>query len=198
MILGSGRIPPGGWAFEVQPGVKLEAINKEELIKRIFEYRVRNNIPIGDIERDISDFYCSRWPTACHKEPADYGHKGQPVEHTEPMLNRVSRFASLLLVRQPKGGFPLIERTQAIERAKVCAGCSANLPWRVGCRGCSNNTAVLLAQLRKTSATPHDPQLNACRHAGWCCATAVWFPKQFLELSPSQKAALPVHCWAKE
>ncbi len=186
-----------GYHFEVQPGVKLEAINKEELIKRIFEYRVRANIPIGDIDRDISDYYCARWPTACHKEPSDYGHKVS-VENTEPLLNRVSRFASLLLVRQPKGGFPLIDRAEAITRAKTCAGCNANQPWRVGCKGCSNNTAVILAQLRKTASTPSDPQLNACRHAGWCCATAVWLPKQFLELAPSQRTALPAHCWIKE
>ena len=105
MKLNRGKQPPNGWHFKVAEGVVLHAVNEEELIKQIFEYRLRNNIPVGDIERDIDAYYCARWPTACHKEPIDHSPDTAPrAPLSETLLNRVSRWAAALIHAQPKGG----------------------------------------------------------------------------------------------
>lgn len=199
MKVSRGRIPPGGWHFEVAPGVKLEAIDEETLVKRIFEYRLRNGIPIGDIERDIDNYYCSNWPDACHKEPHDWNPEiSAPSVSVEPLLNRVSRWASLLAHGQPKGGYALVSAAEAQARGKICVGCSHNQHWRVGCRGCSNSTAILLGQMRKLQSSQHHGDLSGCTQCGWDNATAVWLPTDALQIPDTTKANLPERCWRKK
>lgn len=201
MKLGRGRVPPNGWHFEVVPGLKLEAPNEESLTKLIFEYRLRNNIPIGDIERDIDNYYCARWPTACHKEPKDWNPEVPSAVANaglvEPLLNRVSRWASMLLHRQPKGGYSLVSAALAQTRGNACVGCPKNQSWRMGCRGCSSNTAVLLTQMRKLQTSQHHGDLMGCSVCGWDNQTAVWLPEESLEISKEQAEALPERCWRK-
>jgi hypothetical protein len=188
-----GRTPPGGWHYEVSPHPRLEAINEEELIKLIFEYRLRNNLPIGDIERDLDNYYCSRWPEACQKEQADWGIPQPEVTHVEPLLNRVTRWVSQLIRTQPRGGYELVSAEEAARRGSICAGCPKNQPWRVGCRGCSNSTASASAALRKMLSSRQHGDLHACEMGGWDNQTAVWMPKESLE----EPAGLPERCWRR-
>lgn len=198
MKLGRGRVPPGGWHFIVAPNVRLEAINEEELIKLIFEYRLRNNIPVGDIERDIDDYYCSRYPDACHREPKDEpGRENVPSEVAEPLLQRVSRWAALQIHAQPKGGYELVPLEQANARGLICVGCPNNRHWRSGCSGCSSSAAAVLAQLRKLQVSRHQGDLTGCQICGWDNATAVWMPTSVLPLTQGQLDSLPDRCWRK-
>jgi hypothetical protein len=197
--IGRGKVPPNGWHFEVVPGLRLEAINEEELVKLIFEYRLRHNIPVGDIERDIDDYYCSRWPKACHKEPKDWVSNPDQVGHVsaEPLLKRVTRWAALMIHGQPKGGYSLINVDEANRRANICVGCPRNQGWRGGCAGCSSSTATVLAQLRKVQSVKQQGNLMGCQVGGWDNATAVWMPATELPLTDDQLKALPDRCWRK-
>jgi len=197
--IGRGKVPPNGWHFLVAPGVTLEAVNEEELVKRIFEYRLRNNIPIGDIERDIDDYYCARWPKACHKEAKDWENipGTTPGVVSEPMLNRVTRWAALMVHGQPKGGYQLVSADEANRRANICVGCPRNQPWRVGCTGCSSSSATVLAQLRKLQATKQQGNLMGCQISGWDNSTAAWMPLSSLPLTEGQIQQLPERCWRK-
>lgn len=204
MNLSRGKQPPQragySWHYEVAPGVVMTAVNEEGLTKQIFEYRMRHNIPIGDIERDIDRYYCERWPSCCHKEDADWspGGDGPASPPSEPFVNRVARWASLLLHRLPRGGFQLVPDSEATRRGTICAGCPKNQPWRVGCKGCSNATATLLAQLRNLKSSKSHASLYGCQIGGWDNATAVWMDVQQLELTDAQKAGLPDRCWRKQ
>jgi hypothetical protein len=56
--LNRGRKPPssdgsGMWEFPVAPKVMLRAMTEEALKQQIFEWRLRNGQPVGDIEREI-------------------------------------------------------------------------------------------------------------------------------------------------
>jgi hypothetical protein len=196
--LNRGKTPPNGWHFEVAPDVKLEAINEEELTKLIFEYRLRNNLPLGDIERDIDEYYCTRWPTACHREPKDWPEvSADNAPHAQPMMNRVARWAAMLLHLQPKGGYPLVSAEEAARRGLICVGCPHNQPWRGGCSGCTSNAATLLAQMRQTQSSRHNGSLSGCDVAGWDNQTSVWMPKEVLPVTESQEAELPSRCWRK-
>jgi len=196
--VGRGRIPPNGWHFQISPGVRLEAINEEELTKQIFEHRLRNNIPIGDIERDIDDYYCTKWPQACHKEPKDLGDgTGPDSPPAEKQIHRVARWASSMIHGQPKGGYTLVSMEEANRRADLCVGCTRNQPWRVGCSGCNNSTTTVLAQIRKTQSSRQQGNLMSCAVAGWDNATAVFMPKEDLKVTDGQLQALPPRCWRK-
>lgn len=197
MKVSRGKIPPGGWHFELAPGHVINAINEEKLVAMIFEYRARNNLPVGDIEREIDDYYCKRWPEACQKEPSDYSPVGPSGERREPMLNRVTRWASQLAMRMPRGGFQIELKNEAERRAGVCFACPKNVPWKSGCAGCSQTTTTLLMQLRNLQITEKAGNLMGCEVCGWDNMTAVHLDPALTPLSEAQENALPERCWRR-
>ena len=199
MKVGRGRVPHGGWNYPVAPGVKLEAVSRDILHQRIFEYRLRNNIEIGDIERDVDDYYCRNWPDSCDKEPHEYQkNPGAERVYAEALINRVSRWASMILKTMPRGGVEMVTAQEATSRGNVCANCPKNTPWRIGCVGCSASTVAVLSQIKKLGRTPQDAKLLACSVAGWETSTAIWMPASFLKLTDDQLKALPANCWRRE
>ena len=201
MKLNRGKIPPGNgglWFYDVPPTPRLEANNEPALTKLIFEYRLRNNLPIGDIERDIDSFYCERFPSACNKEPSDYfPATGQPAPPRESLLNRVSRWAAYMVTRMPRGGYQLVSQAEADRRNKICAICPKNVPWKNGCVGCSATTATLLTQLRQMKSSKQQGNLMACAVIGADNVTSVWMPLESLPLTDDQVRQLPKECWKK-
>lgn len=201
MKLAKGRTPPSDgeshWRFPVASGVMLRTKGHQPLIEAVFEYRLRNNIPIGDIERDISAYYCRLYPGFCHEEASDI-NPALPAVSSEPILNRVSRWASVLAHRQPRGGYALVAKDEAERRAAICAACPRqDNGWRGGCGGCSSVTLQLLQALKNLRTTPRDGNLGACSIIGWGNATAVHLPMSVLETTPEQQAALPDACWRR-
>ncbi len=186
MILKTGKTPPEGWHFEVAPGVTLRDVTREKLIESIFDYRVRNNVPQTDIVKDIDDYYCSRWPTACIQEAKEH------VDTRETMLARVSRWVAMLAARMPRGGFPLASKAVTEARAAICAGCPRNRPWKGTCSSCSASTAALTKQVRQLRSTTRDDQLFGCEVNGWDNAAAVHLTKESLTF---KKDSIPQNCW---
>lgn len=188
------RTPPGGWHFPVDAKVKLEAHDKKTLLDRMFEYRIRNGIPTGNEEADLDNYICTKWKDACNKEPKDYGHPTKRYA-SENLLYRVSRWAASIIDRMPRGGYPIIARTEADKRGAICAACPQNKNWRTGCRGCSGSTVSLLNQARRMQKSP--PGLMGCQIAGWDNGTAVFFPNERLPISEEMRQSLPDNCWRK-
>lgn len=54
-----GMVMPDGWHFQVNPSLRLEADTFPELIKVVEEYRVSNNMPIGEPLDDVVNYICS-------------------------------------------------------------------------------------------------------------------------------------------
>lgn len=192
-----GRIPPGGWHFVLEDGSRIDAATEELLIRLIFEHRMRMGIAVGDITRDIDDYYCSKWPEHCQKEPHEYANVNIPRQPSdESLLNRVARWASILSRQMPKGGYGLVSEQEATKRAAICIGCPRNTAWRTGCPGCSSATASLLASLRNLRHLGCDGRLYACKVIGWDNATAVHLEKKE-PLTENQKQTVCEKCWAK-
>jgi hypothetical protein len=183
------------WHFP-QGDVVLHANGHQQLIEAIFEYRLRNHIEIGDIERDVDDYYCGRWPDFCHSEPSDRD-PSIPRVSGETMLNRVSRWASGLARTMPRGGWPLQVVGEAERRAGICAACPQNAGWRGGCLGCSASTLQLLQQIKGMRKTKQDGNLIGCLVAGWENSTAVWLGQECLTVTENQRRAMPDACWRK-
>lgn len=202
MILGGGRQPPSDgtshWRFPVADKVMLRAKTKQDLIDLVFQYRLRSNIPVGDVARDLSDWYCHQYPSFCHQEASDL-NPAIPMVSTEPMLNRVSRWASVLAHKMPRGGYELVDKVEAERRAGICAACrSQSLSWRGGCGGCSATTLQLLQALKKMRKTERDGNLGACSVTGWENSVAVHMIKENLEITTEQSSATPSHCWRRD
>ena len=198
-----GRTPPtdgiSHWRYPVAAGVIVRANGHEELVAAIFEYRLRNNIPIGDIVRDISDWYCAQYPRFCTPEPNERTPGAMPATATnEPMLNRVSRWASTIAHKMPRGGYPLVLPSVAEERATICVNCpKQDAGWRGGCGGCSATTLAILQQLKSLKKTPKDGSLGACGVTGWANVTAIWLEPTGTTVTDAEKAARPAACWRK-
>lgn len=197
-----GRVPPtdgvSHWRFQVADGVMLRAKSHDELVEVIFEFRLRNNITIGDPERDISDAYCAQFPAFCHQEPSDTDPSAARVS-TEPILNRVSRWASIQARQIPKGGYELVPKAEAESRAAICAACPRqDTRWRGGCGGCSASTMQILQQLKKLRTTSKDGNLGACSIAGWANLVAIHLDADELPITEEMRTALPAPCWRKK
>lgn len=154
---------------------------------------------IGDIERDVDNYFCTNWPSSCDKEPHEYNNNaGAERTHAEALIYRVSRWAMGIIKTMPRGGVQLVSAQEANSRAAVCAACPKNTPWRIGCIGCSASTVAVLSQIKKLGSTPQDAKLMACSVAGWETSTSAWLPAQYLKLTDEQKNSLPANCWRKE
>lgn len=189
------RIPPSGWHFPCPDGHTLTAHDKATLLDRMFEYRLRRGEPTGTEEEDLDRYVCGKWPDACNREPADYGYEGAAKSNNEEMLHRISRWASGLIDRMPRGGYALVDEKEVQRRAAICRNCAANAPLRFRCPGCFSTTRSLLAQVRRMHKPPEG--LNACSALGWDNATAAWLPFEGLPVPESQRAALPEPCWRR-
>ncbi len=161
------------------------------LIKVIFEYRQRNDQPIGDIERDIDNYYCSRWPSACH------GSATSTAPRRESLINRIARWASMTFRSMPRGGYQLVTAPEAVARGQTCVGCPRNIPWRGGCTGCSNSTVKLLLELKRARKTAIDGNLLGCDVGGWANDCAVWLPPSATPITDDQRQLMPARCWRK-
>lgn len=197
MKLEEGRVPPGGWWFEMGGGVTLRGATKELLIKVVFEHRLRNNIEIGDIAREIDHQYCSRYPAYCSKEATDFGHPRNATTSSETMMNRVSRWGATMAAKMPRGGWPLVGQGEAERRGEICAHCPNNVPWRGGCAGCSRSAATLLTQVKGLRKTAWDSRVWGCASTGWENSVAINIQSESLPITAEQKAHLPENCWRK-
>ncbi len=202
MKLSRGKVPPtdngqGGWHFPAAENVILRGSTEEALTKQIFEYRLRNNLPIGDIERDIDRYYCTRWPQACHPEATDTSGQPRPAARRANLIERIALWASTAFRTMPRGGYELETTPEATKRAQTCLGCPKNVSWRSGCSSCNASTSKLLLELRKLRKTPHDGNLLACDIGGWDNQSALHLPVSATPITEEQRAQMPSHCWRK-
>lgn len=202
MRLNLGRMPPtsdgsGGFEFPVENSVMLKAPTHDALISVVYEYRQRNNLPVGDIERDIGDYYCKKWPNACNPEPSDHNPALGPGPRAEPLLNRISRWASLVYRMMPRGGFELVTSKEAQARGSTCIGCEFNKSWRGKCGSCAATTSQLLLQIKSLRKTNLDGNLLACTAGGFENGTAIWLSPDLTRITDEQRAMMPERCWRK-
>lgn len=59
-------IPPGGWFYN-QGFTMLESETYSDLVKRVTLHRENNHLPIGNVEHDIQQQICERWPVGCEE-----------------------------------------------------------------------------------------------------------------------------------
>lgn len=194
MHLNRGVIPPNNFHFPVEKGVVLRASTYELLIKEIVNWRTQNGVPIGDPDRDIDDYFCSKWPSYCVTTEAE----GALVQRNSDMLKRVNGWAAVTMRDTPVGGYLLVDQNVATNRCKICNSCPFNKAWRNGCGSCTQATDTILIRLRQLRKIVLDESLLGCAINGWDNRTAVHLPLSALKLTEEKPQAIPQNCWLKQ
>lgn len=194
MNLIQGMMPPNGFHFP-EGKVILRAGSLQELVSVVEAYRAENDIPYKDVEPEIHEYFCSRWPNFCHfydNEQALQQPFVSPVAKPT-LLNDLQAWSSSIINQQNE---PLgVDAGVAEARADICKRCDHNVKWKSGCGSCINAVERTTAAIRSARDTTTSKTLGACNVMRHCNRTAVWLDKTAF-LNPA--SPLPKACWLNQ
>ena len=196
---------PGGWRFPVSESVTLTALTPALLREKIFNWRIENAIPCGDLESidfEIDAYYCKLYPEKCVPEPVD-NQWPAGVTPEDKMSDRVVRWLATMLDqrRVPSGGWPLVSAKVAEARASACATCHRNKPFPSGCSPCDESVNRASARVRSHRISDEAHSLYGCEVFGWDTAAAVHLTDTALMIAeddPRRKLTPPNCAWHKD
>lgn len=188
---------PTGWHFVSPQGYRIplkgELPSAKAVIDAIMQYRLENNVPVGDPQADMEAFVCSTYPTYCRPKnqvvpPPNAGPKGGNVD-------LIVAWANALYVQV--GRLALVPQKEAEERAATCIRCPMQMDWASGCPPCVTSAQRLLSILRqgKDVSTGLSGTLKGCSCYGWDNRTAVHLDLSHL---PPVNPASPDFCWVRQ
>lgn len=196
MQIETNIILPGGWHYKDETGLRIplrgELPGAKEVISAIMSYRLENNIPVGDPQRDLEDYVCKNFPTWCRKG------SGSPPINVNPVQGRnvdlVITWANALYNTQ--GRLQLVPQREAEQRATICEQCPAQMMWENDCPPCVTSAQRLLSILRqgRDTAVGQASTLHGCSLYKWDNRTAVHIDKVHLN---TPEVGAPPPCWAK-
>lgn len=193
-----GLLPPSGWHYkDAQEGYRVphqgEAANVQDLSDRLQEYRLQNQLPVGDPLGDIEAYICSNFPRNC--TPHEQGQEPIQQNASNPSSNRfvdtIALWAKGIYQNQDRRLMPLSEAEQ---RAQACLRCPLNQPWENDCPNCVLNAQRILAIIRQGKDVGTHRKLHGCRAHGSCTRTSVHIEREFL--GPVAEGA-PDYCWMR-
>lgn len=177
---------PQGWPnSSVAPYIKGNSY--ENLIEQIVDYRIANDEPIGQPEKDIEDFFALAHPNTRLLKPV-------PRESAKPktLRERVTSWAA----NRYQQGFTLVSQETAEARAKICASCPQNVEWSDNCAPCMANARRQILIINQGNTVAEN--LGACNVCGHANMAAVWLPDEGLTRSKLFKDETPALCWLRE
>jgi len=180
------RQPHGGHNYREPngPGIKGESV--KDLVKKITDYRINNNIPVGDPEQDVLYYYALHWPYMV--EPAEVG---KPT-HQSKWFQGWSTWLRKAWKNPPK---KLITTKEASYRWDVCLTCPHNrgFDWKETDESSAITQRAFL--LRKGIDAPKDLQYCDLHKADLSVLTFVENPASFSD--KSKEDTQPSACWVK-
>lgn len=129
---------------------------EEDLIAQVRQYRLNNNIPLGDLSNEIAMFQKGRQP----KIPGD----------VRTLRERVTNWKSNRMFNK----IEFVSPEEAESRAEICVNCPFNqINYADDCIECHRSTARDLFAMREGKKTTNDQWLGACQITGQDNQTAV-------------------------
>jgi hypothetical protein len=170
--------------------------------EKIKEHCQRNGYPFSQERLDIAeDELCKLMPPGvCRYEDGSLPEWFVNQRATlEDVINGTKVLAAWVA-----SGFRLVSRETAIERAKTCAACWANI--RIpGCASCSRIMEMVSAVVGIKDALPEDVathlEAKSCVYCHCLSAANVWVPVEVSRRGVSEEAlnAMPAgHCWKRK
>lgn len=202
------RIPSGGWRYPrniehdgqkygkpISDGQFITGGDFPELVYRVGEFRIINNIPLGDPEAEVNDWLCRNTGAKCSPAKPAAGFAKPPSGAA------IVRFLAAMAKWFVSGDS--VSQEEAERRAEICAGCRFNLPPAdfscFGCFGLFARIAAIIGE-RKTRM---NESLRFCGHCGCSLPVVVFTPIALLDRThansdfPTDIGQGEQPCWRK-
>jgi hypothetical protein len=183
-----GIIPPHGFHY-IESDVKITGSSYKNLLDNVTNYRAENNISVGDVEGDVTNYICGNWPHFCHGVDMVVVTSVTTPTNTTDLMNDISTWARNILHSTERTN--LVSDELAEERAKICRQCENNVNWRGGCSSCIASTDRICASIRNARDTKSSAVLGGCKTLRHDNRSAIFFDKDNLSVSND----LPDFCW---
>jgi hypothetical protein len=195
VIRGSTDRVPGGefWkAKHPETGYLFRELNFKTLLKKAREYSKKNNFPVGlDFEKQVESWVCVQQPGQCEEE----GTAKRPRPHNITMGDVLR--GSRVMLEFLRTGRTLVPRAEAERRAKICAGCKNNQPFKTSCGGLCAELRNVVQTIVGSGGTSFDDNLHACVCCHCFTVASVHLPLdvQCVGVTDSIKACLKDATW---
>lgn len=174
---------------------RVDASGRDELYEAVQEWRLQNQVPVGNVIQDVDNFTCARHPMQCQgvvdgqslEKPIYYApNKGQRF------IDKLTSWANSMIRSSAISNLEPHEIAQA--RAKICIACPRNTEWRNGCGNCVSNAQRLFTMICKgKSIKDIGDKVKGCTSYNHCNSTAVWLLPEAFKDVPSTD--VPSACW---
>jgi hypothetical protein len=191
LISGAPQIVPSGGGFKYErDGQFAEGFDRESLINALTNYRIVNNLPFGDPEKDVDAELLRRCPTYHPPIPTGFiAPRGSIQERS--LLERCRDW--LANRRIQTNALSYVSPQEADKRAAICVKCEHNIEWRNSCAACIPPIEMDIVKLTKNRRTQLHDSLKGCYACGHLNQAAVWLDAQSLASSRLKKT--PKFCW---
>lgn len=196
----TAMVLPGGWHYsQMLEGklVKVEADSFEDLMNLVFQFRMDNQIEVGNVRKDIEDYICQNFPRWCQTFHVDV----QDVEDQATLQFGDSYVHSIIkwgeTIETMLNNNPRVEMKPKIiadERAEACIGCPFNQHYLGKCPRCDAKARRVFTFIRENKMSRYWKKLGGCKCFNHCNHTAVFLPKEMLRMTEG----VPDRCWIKK
>lgn len=178
------RQPHGGHNFLIPNGPAVKGESLKEVVQKVVDYRINNNIPLGDPEQEVLYYYALHWPYMV--EPVE----PKRIPAASSRFGGWSKWIRKSWINPPK---KIITTKEAVGRWEVCATCPHNkrFDWKE-----TNETAALTQRaflLRRGIDAPKDLGYCDLHMADLSVLTFLETPESFSEKSKDKEQ--PPKCW---
>jgi hypothetical protein len=201
LFIAPQRLQPGqsGWYWMRNDfGGIILAATREELFRRVTDFRRANGLELGDPQGEWTRWVCEEWPDMCQKVPdlpggpnySPHASAQTSAQTTGNLGNRVADWLGRVYASQYIDAF--VPETQARDRAKICRVCIRNDELKPCCGRNIGDTNQMSLLLRKGRGEGND--LGGCLSLGIDNRLAVHLPE---ELLPRDLQDAPATCWMR-
>lgn len=169
--------------FKDADGLEHTSDSWAKLILKVIRYRQKNDFPVGDVEKEVIEQACSKWPDRCvHSE-----HGRLPA--LEDDLNmRVLGWLVSTIERKPT----FVSENEARRRMEICAVCPRQSDWRNKCGSCAARADEIMKKILEGKPLEYGKNLKGCSSLSEDTRVSVW-----IEQAGAESGRLPVECWRK-
>lgn len=177
--------PKEGYYFKEKDGATIRADSWPSVMRKVENYRKRNNYTLGNIEDEVSQQACARNPSYC----TDINDATIIQRRMVSLKTRVLQW--LGAVRRVLGRLTFVSAREAEQRANICASCPLNIPLPEGCASCRAALGAMRREILGRGRTI-DGRLNGCLASGRDLPTDVHLDSDRIEIPDA-----PAFCWRK-
>ncbi len=204
-----GVVPPAhakspfrGWSYpqDLADDIWITGTDYNDLVRQVTQFRIANNVPMGNPEGDIERYYCKYFPRSCHELAPNISvaedAQPSPLRTFQERIDNWIRIRyALLETPDPTQRLDYADPLESERRAAICVQCPANARWHSSCAPCNVKTEQYSVIVRKNLKTSVDDRLFGCAAAEHDNRTAVHLaPKH---LAHRKRYKLPKICWMK-